>query len=128
MNRKACRYISHIVLFALLLSALCLLCGCAQRVTIEAGQSITPADLTGDASAVFGADFDPSCVNHAGTHTFYGVTLHLHNPSSVRNHFVIVRYQTEAVAARLGDEHPIKWIVVNVRQIRYIDTMSRPHG
>ncbi len=70
MNRKACRYISHIVLFALLLSALCLLCGCAQRVTIEAGQSITPADLTGDASAVFGADFDPSCVNHAGTHTF----------------------------------------------------------
>ena len=69
-----------------------------------------------------------SRMRHAGTHTFYGVTLHLHNPSSVRNHFVIVRYQTEAVAARLGDEHPIKWIVVNVRQIRYIDTMSRPHG
>ncbi len=70
MNRLGCRYISLLMIFALLLSALLLLTGCTKHMTIEAGQSITPADLTGDASAAFGADFDPDCVNHAGKHTF----------------------------------------------------------
>ena len=49
---------------------LLLLVGCAQTMTIEAGQRVTPYDLTGDASAEFGADFDPDCVNHAGKYTF----------------------------------------------------------
>ncbi|MBQ7379692.1 MAG: transglutaminase domain-containing protein [Clostridia bacterium] len=70
MNRKVCRYISYIAVIALLLSALCLLSGCAEKMTIEAGQRVTPEDLTGDETATFGADFDPDCINHAGTHTF----------------------------------------------------------
>ena len=57
-------------MIALLLSALLLLTGCAKSTTIEAGQSITPYDLTGDSSASFGADFDPDCINHAGKYTF----------------------------------------------------------
>lgn len=70
MNRSVWKYISFSVAFALILSALCLFSGCAERMTIEAGQKITPCDITGDAGATFGADFDPDCVNHAGTHTF----------------------------------------------------------
>ena len=70
MNRFGYRYISSALILALLLSALLLFTGCTKSTTIEAGQSITPADLTGDATAVFGADFDPDCINHAGTHTF----------------------------------------------------------
>ncbi len=70
MSRFGCKYISLLLMFALLLSALCLFTGCTKSMTIEAGQSITPADLTGDATASFGADFDPDCINHAGTHTF----------------------------------------------------------
>ncbi len=70
MSRFGCKYISILLMFALLLSVLCLFTGCTKSMTIEAGQSITPADLTGDESAVFGADFDPDCINHAGTHTF----------------------------------------------------------
>ena len=57
-------------MFALLLSALLLFTGCAKQSSIEAGQSITTYDLTGDENATFGADFDPDCVNHAGKHTF----------------------------------------------------------
>ncbi len=70
MTRFGCRYIALFAVFALLLSALLLFTGCAQATTIEAGQRITPFDLTGDAAATFGADFDPDCINHAGTHTF----------------------------------------------------------
>lgn len=70
MHRIGCRYITYIALFALLLSALCLFSGCAKQTTVEAGQALTPYDLTGDASATFGADFDPDCVNHAGKYTF----------------------------------------------------------
>lgn len=70
MNRSVSRYISYVAVFALLLSALCLFSGCAKQTTIEAGEQITPADLTGDATAAFGADFDPDCVNHAGKYTF----------------------------------------------------------
>ena len=74
MNRFGCRYIAYIVLFALLLSVLCLFSGCARQTVIEAGQSVTPFDLTGDATATFGADFDPDCVNHAGTYSFSVIT------------------------------------------------------
>ena len=70
MHRMGCRYITYIALFALLLSALCLFSGCAKQVTVEAGQTLTPEDLTGDASAAFGTDFDPDCFNHAGKYTF----------------------------------------------------------
>ncbi len=70
MNRFGCRYISFFLLIALLLSALLLFTGCTKNTTIEAGQSVTPYDLTGDASASFGADFDPDCINHAGKYTF----------------------------------------------------------
>ena len=70
MNRFGYRYISCALILALLLSALLLFTGCTKNTTIEAGQSITPADLTGDENAAFGADFDPDCVNHAGKYTF----------------------------------------------------------
>lgn len=71
MNRIGCGgYICLMIVCALLLSAFLLLTGCAKQTTIEAGQKVTPYDLTGDAESVFGADFDPDCVNHAGTHTF----------------------------------------------------------
>ncbi|MBQ5793236.1 MAG: transglutaminase domain-containing protein [Clostridia bacterium] len=70
MNRFGYRYISFLLMIALLLSALLLFVGCAKSKTIEAGQALTPYDLTGDANASFGADFDPDCVNHAGKYTF----------------------------------------------------------
>ena len=70
MNRLVCRYITVILFFCLVLSVLTCFVGCAERMSIEAGQKITPYDITGDASAVFGADFDPDCINHAGTHAF----------------------------------------------------------
>ena len=70
MNRFGCRYISFSLMIALILSALLLLTGCTKSMTVEAGQSITPYDLTGDANAAFGADFDPDCLNHAGKYTF----------------------------------------------------------
>lgn len=70
MHRLVCRYISFSLLICLVLSLCLLLAGCAKTLTIEAGQAITPTDITGDASATFGADFDPDCINHAGTHTF----------------------------------------------------------
>jgi len=70
MNRSVSRYISISLLFCLLLSLCVMLVGCGERMTIEAGEKITPADLTGDETATFGADFDPDCVNHAGKYTF----------------------------------------------------------
>ena len=70
MNRFGMKYMSIILMIALLLSSLCLFSGCTKRMTIEAGQAVTPYDLTGDSAAVFGADFDPDCINHVGTHTF----------------------------------------------------------
>lgn len=70
MNRLVCRYISISLLICLVLSLGVLLVGCAQSMSIEAGQNITAYDITGDPNAVFGADFDPDCVNHAGKHTF----------------------------------------------------------
>ena len=70
MHRLVYRYISASLVFCLLLSLCLLLCGCAETMTIEAGQRITPYDLTGDSAATFGADFDPDCINHAGTHSF----------------------------------------------------------
>lgn len=70
MNRSVCRYISFTLLLSLVLSLCLLFVGCAETMTIEAGQKITPYDITGDQNATFGADFDPDCVNHAGKYTF----------------------------------------------------------
>ena len=70
MNRLVCRYISISLFVCLLLSLCVVFAGCAKRLTIEAGEQITPFDVTGDEAAVFGADFDPDCVNHAGKHEF----------------------------------------------------------
>lgn len=45
-----------------------------RRLTVEAGQIKSAAELVGDAGAVFGDDFDPDCVNHAGTYYFDVIT------------------------------------------------------
>lgn len=70
MNRLVYRYISILLLLCVVLSLGVLFVGCAQSMSIEAGKKITAYDITGDSNAVFGADFDPDCVNHAGKYTF----------------------------------------------------------
>ena len=42
MNRLVCRYITVILFFCLVLSVLTCFVGCAERMSIEAGQKITP--------------------------------------------------------------------------------------
>ena len=38
-----------------------------------------------------------------------------------------MRDEIKAIATRLGDEHPIKRIIVDVWKLRNIDTMAGPH-
>ncbi len=40
------------------------------RLTVEAGETVSAEMLTGDADAYFGDDFDPECVNRAGVYYF----------------------------------------------------------
>ncbi len=102
MNRTVCRYISFTLFFSLVLSLCLLFVGCTETYTIEAGQSITPYDITGDANAVFGADFDPDCVNHAGKHTFTVVS---------GGKTVKVKLTVKDTTAPTMQLSPIKWAV-----------------
>ena len=56
---------------AVILGALCaVLYFSTPRLTIEAGESITPQNFVRDSEAVFGEDFDPDCINRAGVYYF----------------------------------------------------------
>ena len=102
MNRSVCRYLSFALFISLVLSLCMLLVGCAKTYSIEAGQKITPYDITGDQNATFGADFDPDCVNHAGKHTFTVVS----GGKSTKVKLTVK--DTTAPAMQL---QPIKWAV-----------------
>ena len=44
------------------------------RLTVEAGSSLTAADITGNKNSHFGDDFDPDCLNHPGVYYFTVIT------------------------------------------------------
>lgn len=64
------KWFKCILILALALCAVYFCASCAAQKTIEAGTALTAQELTGDADAVFGEDFDPDCINHHGTYTF----------------------------------------------------------
>lgn len=56
---------------ALVLGIICLILNAQiTRVVIEAGDSLYASDIAGLEGAVFGKDYDPDCVNHAGIYYF----------------------------------------------------------
>lgn len=65
-------FLLPLILIFLLAAFLCT--ACATEKSIEAGTVLTAADLTGDPTSVFGTDYDPDCINHAGTYTFSVIT------------------------------------------------------
>ena len=72
---KVIRY-TRVLITALLAISVILAIFCAvlffqtKHVTIEAGQALSAADIAKNEAAVFGNDFDPDCVNHAGVYHF----------------------------------------------------------
>lgn len=60
---------------ALILGAVCgALYFSTDRLTLEAGSSLTASDITGNESSYFGEDFDPDCLNHPGVYYFTVIT------------------------------------------------------
>ena len=63
-----------IIILSVIAAALAIICPIGyfkhERVYIEAGESISAADIAQDENAYFGDDFDPECVNIAGVHYF----------------------------------------------------------
>ncbi|MBQ8409119.1 MAG: hypothetical protein IJY39_09690 [Clostridia bacterium] len=69
------RVIICLVALACVLGAVCLVLALQFKwVNIEAGDGLTAAEIARDDSAVFGEDFDPDCVNHAGIYYFTVLT------------------------------------------------------
>lgn len=67
--------IAVFVALSVILGVACLIFALNYRwVTIEAGEELDISRIVKDESAAFGEDFDPDCVNHAGTHYFDVIT------------------------------------------------------
>ena len=75
VDRERFVKIMLIITLSLVLAAVSLVVAIASlesqytRVKIEAGEKISAEDIMGD-GAIFGADFDPDCINHAGYYYF----------------------------------------------------------
>ncbi len=76
IEQERARRMALIVTASLAVIALMLGVACAylffetDRLTIEAGETVSVEMLVGDANAYFGDDFDPECVNRAGIYYF----------------------------------------------------------
>ncbi len=70
-KRLALTLTASLAAVALILGALCaFLFFQTDRLTVEAGETLSAEMLTGNANAYFGDDFDPECVNRAGVYYF----------------------------------------------------------
>lgn len=69
--RSTCVLITALLVISIILAIFCfVLFFQTKHVTIEAGQALSAADIAKNEAAVFGDDFDPDCVNHAGVYHF----------------------------------------------------------
>ena len=103
---------------ALILGAVCgVLYFSTDRLTLEAGSSLTAADITGNENSYFGEDFDPDCFNHPGVYYFTVITDG--NSREVRIEVI----DTKAPAITVKE---IKWPMGNFRSPKpedFIDTV-----
>lgn len=74
VRRFLLRLIAALAAISVVLGAVCLvLASQLRRVTVEAGELLTAAEIIGRDEATFGEDFDPECIYHAGVYYF---TIH----------------------------------------------------
>ena len=70
-KRFLVRLAAALAVLCAVLGAVCLaLASQLRRVTVEAGEPITAAELVGRDEATFGEDFDPECIYHTGVYYF----------------------------------------------------------
>lgn len=69
--RFTCVLITALLVISIILAIFCfVLFFQTKRITVEAGQALSAADIAKNEAAVFGDDFDPDCLNRAGVYRF----------------------------------------------------------